>query len=78
MLSRHNRFTWNKFRARACYVYITYYALIKESAYACIIMLCIVSIITFRKNYSISSMSTRVNTIMPVESRPCVRSIYVE
>ena len=49
MLSRHNRFIWKKLRARACYVYITYYALIKESAYACIMMLCIVSIITLTK-----------------------------
>ena len=49
MLSRYNRFPWKKLRARACYVYITYYALIKESVYACIIMLCIVSIINFTK-----------------------------
>ena len=44
MLSRHNIFPWKNLRARACYVYITYYALTKESANACIIILCIVSI----------------------------------
>ena len=59
-------------------MYIAYYALIKESAYTHIIMLCIVSIITFTKKHSISNMTTRVNMIMPVESRPCVQSINVE
>ena len=50
MLSRHNRFLRKKLRAKACYVYITYYALIKESAYACIMMVCIVSNFTLTKN----------------------------
>ena len=50
MLGRHSRFSWKKLRAKACYVYITYYALIKESAFVCIIMLCIVGIIIFTKN----------------------------